>query len=147
MKLCLISSLFISYVLCIKVSVTALLNSENKNRSLSTFEDSTEIPFKVSNSNVSNEEQSSDEAEITQKVFFDISIDGNAVGTITMGLFGKVVPKTAENFRALCAGDKGTTPNGTPLSYKGSKFHRIIPNFMIQGGDFTRFNGTGGYSI
>ncbi|RNF02015.1 cyclophilin [Trypanosoma conorhini] len=81
------------------------------------------------------------------RVFFEISIDNKPTGRITMELYADAVPKTAENFRALCTGEKGRGKGGKPLHYKGCVFHRVIPGFMIQGGDITRGNGTGGESI
>nr|ACV88654.1 cyclophilin [Pinus massoniana] len=81
------------------------------------------------------------------KVFFDMQVGGAPAGRIVMELYADVVPKTAENFRALCTGEKGTGRSGKPLHFKGSSFHRVIPGFMCQGGDFTRGNGTGGESI
>lgn len=81
------------------------------------------------------------------KVFFDVTVGGTPAGRIVMELRADVAPKTAENFRALCTGEKGMGTSGVPLHFKGSSFHRIIPEFMCQGGDFTRGNGTGGESI
>eukprot|EP00249_Psilotum_nudum_P010114 c22341_g1_i1 orf=157-672(+) len=81
------------------------------------------------------------------RVFFDISIGGQPSGRIIMELYADVTPKTAENFRALCTGEKGIGKSGVPLHFKGSSFHRVIPQFMCQGGDFTKGNGTGGESI
>ncbi|EXJ15902.1 peptidylprolyl isomerase [Imhoffiella purpurea] len=76
------------------------------------------------------------------KVAMDVSIDGEPAGTITLELFADIAPKTAENFRAICTGEKGDG-----LDYADSPFHRIIPGFMVQGGDITNGNGTGGKSI
>mmetsp|Transcript_120034 Transcript_120034/g.168956 ORF Transcript_120034/g.168956 Transcript_120034/m.168956 type:complete len:173 (+) Transcript_120034:67-585(+) len=81
------------------------------------------------------------------KVFFDMTIGGTPAGRITMELRADVAPKTAENFRCLCTGEKGRGKSGQPLHFKGSAFHRVIPDFMCQGGDFTAGNGTGGESI
>ena len=80
-------------------------------------------------------------------VFFDMTIGGQPAGRIEMTLRADVVPITAENFRCLCTGEKGTGASGKPLSFKASAFHRVITEFMCQGGDFTRGNGTGGESI
>ncbi|KAK8810537.1 hypothetical protein WA158_007112 [Blastocystis sp. Blastoise] len=88
-------------------------------------------------------------------VFMDFAADNKPLGRITFELYSNVVPKTAENFRCLCTGEKGMGQSGKPLHYKGSKLHRIIPEFMCQGyificflgGDFTHGNGRGGESI
>ncbi|QAT82281.1 peptidyl-prolyl cis-trans isomerase [Corallococcus coralloides] len=81
------------------------------------------------------------------KVFFDMSIGGQPAGRIVMELYSDDVPKTADNFRALCTGEKGVGKSGKALHFKGTPFHRVIPNFMCQGGDITLGNGYGGESI
>ncbi|OWM77954.1 peptidyl-prolyl cis-trans isomerase CYP40 [Punica granatum] len=82
------------------------------------------------------------------RCYLDVSITGELEGRIVVELYNDIVPKTAENFRALCTGEKGIGPNtGVPLHYKGVRFHRVIKGFMAQGGDISAGNGTGGESI
>lgn len=80
-------------------------------------------------------------------VFLDITIDNEAAGRMVIELYNDTVPKTAENFRALCTGEKGIGKSDSPLHYLNSCFHRVIPDFMILGGDITSDIGTGGDSI
>ncbi|KAL3696754.1 hypothetical protein R1sor_010830 [Riccia sorocarpa] len=84
---------------------------------------------------------------VNPRVFFDIQIGGKLAGRMVIELYADTCPKTAENFRCLCTGEKGIGQSGKPLHYKESIFHRVIPSFMAQGGDFVRGNGTGGESI
>eukprot|EP00745_Piridium_sociabile_P038208 TRINITY_DN69752_c0_g1_i1.p1 TRINITY_DN69752_c0_g1~~TRINITY_DN69752_c0_g1_i1.p1 ORF type:complete len:177 (-),score=22.07 TRINITY_DN69752_c0_g1_i1:107-637(-) len=81
------------------------------------------------------------------RVFFEISVDNECFGRVEFELYKDACPQTAENFRALCTGEKGVGRSGVPLHYKNCSFHRIIPEFMLQGGDFTSGDGTGGESI
>ncbi|XP_078437588.1 cyclophilin-like peptidyl-prolyl cis-trans isomerase family protein [Wolffia australiana] len=85
--------------------------------------------------------------EITHRVFMDISFADQLVGRIIIGLYGKVVPKTVENFRALCTGSMGVGSSGKLLHYKGTHFHRVVWGFVIQGGDLVYGNGSGSDSI
>ncbi|KAH9020035.1 peptidyl-prolyl cis-trans isomerase Cpr7 [Lactarius pseudohatsudake] len=87
-------------------------------------------------------------SETTRSItYFDISIAGQPAGRVVFQLYNDLVPRTADNFRALCTGEKGVGISGKPLWFKDSGFHRVIKKFMIQGGDFTAGNGTGGESI
>jgi len=85
-------------------------------------------------------------AALNPVVFFDLTLGGEPLGRVKMELFADVVPKTAENFRQFCTGETKNT-QGRPQGYRGSKFHRVIHSFMIQGGDFLNGDGTGSTSI
>lgn len=103
--------------------------------------------FSMSQQQQQEEQRPEEEHEITHRVFLDVDIDKQRVGRIIIGLYGQVVPKTVENFRTLCTGEMGKAANGKALHYKGIPFHRIIPGFMIQGGDIVFGNGRGNLSI
>jgi peptidylprolyl isomerase len=87
------------------------------------------------------------DATTTVHTFLDVAVDGEPAGRIELGLYGNQAPRTVENFRCLCTGERGESAGGMPLSFADSPFHRIIPGFMLQGGDFTNGDGTGGESI
>ncbi|OIW08856.1 hypothetical protein TanjilG_16437 [Lupinus angustifolius] len=93
------------------------------------------------------EEKVEEDHEITHRVFLDIDIDKQRLGRIVIGLYGHVVPKTVENFRALCTGEKGESASGLKLHYKGTPLHRIVSGFVIQGGDIVHHDGKGSGSI
>lgn len=85
---------------------------------------------------------------VTERVFLEIAMDGESVGRIVFGLFGEIAPKAVENFSSLCKCDRGKAPiTGKDMCYRGSIVHRVIPNFVVQGGDYTHGDGTGGESI
>ncbi|KAJ9189587.1 hypothetical protein P3X46_000861 [Hevea brasiliensis] len=94
-----------------------------------------------------DEEKVEEVYEITHRVYLDIDIDEQRLGRIVIGLYGQVVPKTVENFRALCTGGKGKSKSGKVLHYKGTPLHRIVSGFMIQGGDIVYGDGRGSDSI
>jgi len=83
---------------------------------------------------------------VTHKVFLDIAVDGELLGRIVIGLYGNLVPRTVENFRLLCTGERGVGKSGARLHFKGSPFHRIVPDYICQGGDIECGDGTGGES-
>ncbi|KAK9108704.1 hypothetical protein Sjap_016764 [Stephania japonica] len=85
--------------------------------------------------------------DITHRVFLDVDFEAQRIGRIVIGLYGNVVPKTAENFRALCTGERGISGSRKKLHYKGTPFHRIVSGFMIQGGDIVHGDGRGNTSI
>ncbi|CAH8306818.1 unnamed protein product [Eruca vesicaria subsp. sativa] len=93
------------------------------------------------------EKQALEDYQVTHRVFLDIDIEGQRLGRIIIGLYGTLVPKTVENFRALCTGEKGKASSGKPLHYKGKQFHRIVSGFVIQGGDIIHGDGKGSESI
>ncbi|KAL6270809.1 hypothetical protein ACE6H2_027720 [Prunus campanulata] len=103
--------------------------------------------FVFSSTHKEEEEKLEEVPEITHRVYLDVDIEGQHLGRIVIGLYGQVVPKTVENFRALCTGEKGKGAKGTPLHYKGTPFHRIVSGFMIQGGDIVYRDGRGYESI
>lgn len=103
--------------------------------------------FVFTSTHKKEEEKIEEVPEITHRVYLDIDIEEQRLGRIVIGLYGHVVPKTVENFRALCTGEKGKGVKGKLLHYKGTPFHRIVSGFMIQGGDIIHGDGKGYESI
>ncbi|KRT78762.1 hypothetical protein AMK59_7733, partial [Oryctes borbonicus] len=105
--------------------------------------------FKKNSSSIMDMKMGNDCASNDEKVyvFLDIKIGQEKTGRIILELFKNIVPKTVENFRALCTGEKGIGKHCKPLHFKGAVFHRVVPQFMIQCGDIINFDGTGGESI
>ncbi|KAL6211950.1 hypothetical protein ACLB2K_017173 [Fragaria x ananassa] len=103
--------------------------------------------FVFTSTHQKEEEKVEQAPEITHRVYLDIDIEEQRLGRIVIGLYGQVVPKTVENFRALCTGEKGKGVKGKLLHYKGTPFHRIVSGFMIQGGDIIHGDGKGYESI
>jgi peptidylprolyl isomerase len=129
------------------VSILSSGMFNGKNSATGAPEGGSESPTKKQKRPDTGGSEGSNGGDGNPKVFFDVSIGGRPAGRIEFELSKKITPKCAENFRALCTGEKGKGNSGRKLHVKGSTFHRIIPNFMIQGGDFTRGDGTGGESI
>ncbi|CAF2239102.1 hypothetical protein YC2023_095357 [Brassica napus] len=100
----------------------------------------------LSHTRKEEEKQVTEDCQVTHRVFLDIDIEGQRLGRIVIGLYGNVVPKTVENFRALCTGEKGKASSGKPLHYKGTQFHRIVSGFVVQGGDIIHGDGKGSES-
>ncbi|KAJ4963700.1 hypothetical protein NE237_023639 [Protea cynaroides] len=105
------------------------------------------LAFQISHTAKDKDHKVEEVPEITHRVFLDVDIDRQRIGRIVIGLYGQVVPKTVENFRALCTGEKGKGSSGKALHYKGTPFHRIVSGFMIQGGDTVSGDGKGSESI
>ncbi|CAN7032183.1 hypothetical protein BRARA_H01166 [Brassica rapa] len=104
------------------------------------------LVFALSHTRKEEEKQVTEDCQVTHRVFLDIDIEGQRLGRIVIGLYGNVVPKTVENFRALCTGEKGQASSGKPLHYKGTQFHRIVSGFVVQGGDIIHGDGKGSES-
>jgi cyclophilin family peptidyl-prolyl cis-trans isomerase len=124
-------------------TINSVEKKSNNNRETS---DNKEIPNKSETSNIiKKEDRITDFENVKANAYFDIEIGGLFIGRIVFQLFDDVVPKTCKNFRYLCC--KGMNKNNEDPCYKNSIFHRVISDFMIQGGDFTNHDGTGGKSI